>query len=304
MNKKITQSTSHFFMIEPVCFYPKSNSSDNSKQQNNLNSSEENKKIQQKAHKEHSEFRKLLSSNDLTVFCAFGNENSPNDLFCNNWVSTHSDGTYNIYPLLNTNRRVERRKYLIKEFENSYKLKQNFSLFEKQEKFLESTNSMVLDRVNKICYAARSAHTDESLVKHWCQLMQYEPVIFDCSYPKEIGNYHTNIVMFLGTQVTALYLDGIPEEQRNLITNTITRTNKKIIDLSYEQILSFNGNCIEAISTKGYLYLIMSKNAFNSFTSIQKNLLKRHYHKLLYSDLSTIEKHGRGSARSLLLELF
>ena len=48
----------------------------------------------------------------------------------------------------------------------------------------------------------------------------------------------------------------------------------------------------------------MSEQAYNAYTQEQKNNLLQYVDSILYSDISTIEKYGGGSARCMLLELF
>ena len=49
----------------------------------------------------------------------------------------------------------------------------DFTEFEDHDKYLEGTGSMVLDRKNKICYAAISERTDEQAVLQWCDVFDY-----------------------------------------------------------------------------------------------------------------------------------
>ena len=54
----------------------------------------------------------------------------------------------------------------------------------------------------------------------------------------------------------------------------------------------------------GNLLLAMSTAAFNAYTELQKEKIKKHFKKIVHSDISTIEKYGGGSARCMLAELF
>jgi len=205
--------------------------------------------------------------------------------------------------MLAPNSRIERRQDIIKQFEQQYTLNKDFSAMESREQFLESTGSLVLDRVNNIAYAARSPRTDDHLVQEWCRHMGYEPVLFDCLNPEGVAEYHTNVVMFVGTTIAALYTAGIPEHQRAHVVSRLQNSHT-VIELTYQQVQNFCGNALEVCSRTGQRYLIMSQAAYTAFTPAQKAMLSKTYDKLLYSDLSTIETYGGGSARCLLLELF
>ena len=50
--------------------------------------------------------------------------------------------------------------------------------FEKENKFLEGTGSMVLDRENKICYAAVSERTHHNLLIEFCSKTEFELISF------------------------------------------------------------------------------------------------------------------------------
>ena len=62
--------------------------------------------------------------------------------------------------MLALNRRKERNSELINFFDKHYKLYLDFTYGEKENKFLESTGSLVLDRVNSRAYAVKSPRTN------------------------------------------------------------------------------------------------------------------------------------------------
>ena len=66
------------------------------------------------------------------------------------------------------------------------------------DKFLEGTGSMILDRENKLCYAAISIRTDEQAVIQFCDEFGYEPVCFTANQDvngERLAIYHTNVMM-------------------------------------------------------------------------------------------------------------
>src|SRR5208283_2100409 len=88
----------------------------------------------------------------------------PDAIFPNNWVSFHRDGTVVLYPMLAPNRRAERREDVVQQVtrEGGYGASRTVDLThrENQAQFLEGTGSMVLDRANRLAYAALSPRTD------------------------------------------------------------------------------------------------------------------------------------------------
>ena len=59
------------------------------------------------------------------------------------------------------NRRRERNDEIINFFNEHYHLHLDFTYAEKENKYLESTGSLVLDRVNRRVYAAKSSRTND-----------------------------------------------------------------------------------------------------------------------------------------------
>ena len=52
---------------------------------------------------------------------------------------------------------------------------------EAEQKYLEGTGSLVLDRVRRVAYACASPRTHPELVAEWAQELQYEPVVFQAA---------------------------------------------------------------------------------------------------------------------------
>ena len=50
--------------------------------------------------------------------------------------------------------------------------------------------------------------------------------------------------------------------------------------------------------------LAMSSRAYFALDAEQKDILLKHYKKIIHSDLATIEKYGGGSARCMLSNYF
>ena len=267
--------------------------------------STDNDRVQKKSLYEHDKLRHLLEEHHIKITSLNGQVNTPDDIFCNNWLSTHEDKTFILYPMLSKNRRLERRQDIISLITQTYTLTSDLTDFEEQNVFLESTGSLVLDRVNKIAYAVRSPRTHDYLVQLFCKKKGYTPVIFDCQSPEGFPEYHTNVVMFIGSHIAAIYTGGIPINQRNTVLSYLEKSHH-VLNLSYEQIKHFCGNALEVSSTQSChkQYLIMSEKAYNSYTAEQKDILNMSYHKILRSPLDTIETYGGGSARCLLCELF
>ena len=211
--------------------------------------------------------------------------------------------------MFSKNRRKERREDIITDLQKRYNVKNIIDLtsYEKENKFLEGTGSMVFDRKNKICYASISERTDKTLVEIVCNNLGYQKKIF-ASY-QSINNrrqliYHTNVIMNIAENYAIICLDSIDDKtDRNMVVNSLIDSGKKIIEISEDQLNNFAGNMLQVINKRGEKLLVMSKCAYKSLQLSQVEKIES-YNKIIYSDLDTIETLGGGSARCMLAENF
>src|SRR5882762_11651458 len=107
----------------------------------------------------------------------------PDAIFPNNWVSFHYDGTVALYPMLAPNRRWERRDEVLEQVVRSggFRVTRTVDLThrESEEKYLEGTGSLVLDRVHRMAYACSSPRTDLDVLGEFAQLLDYDLMTFD-----------------------------------------------------------------------------------------------------------------------------
>ncbi|MEL7246832.1 MAG: arginine deiminase-related protein [Bacteroidota bacterium] len=227
-------------------------------------------------------------------------------VFPNNWFSTHSEGTIITYPMYAPMRRMERRPDVISKLRKRFGYKKLIALEgrEEEERFLESTGSMILDRDNEIVYACRSIRTDEGLLDEFALWMGYEKVIFESYDQNGLPIYHTNVMMALGVDFCVICLDSIRDAvQRREVTDHLTATGKEIVAITIAQMAAFAGNMLQVRGKEDETYLAMSSRAYQSLTPEQIEQLQRHT-KLLHSSLHTIETYGGGSARCMMAEIF
>jgi len=302
------QITNNIMMIEPVSFnYNTETAINNYYQINNTALSKE--EIQQKALKEFKEFVSLLRSKNINVIVFKDTENpkTPDSIFPNNWISFHIDGEIVLYPMYAKNRRLERRNDIIQKLRDDFIVKKinDFSYYENQELYLEGTGSMILDRENKICYAAISDRTNKNIVNDFCNQLNFKPILFTSNQDvrgKRLAIYHTNVMMCITTNFAIVCLDSIDcNEEKDRVIDILNETKKEIISISEEQTNKFAGNMLEVEGDKKYL--VMSKSAYSCLTENQIKKINK-YCEILYSDLSTIEDYGGGSARCMMAEIF
>jgi hypothetical protein len=298
------QSTSHLLMIRPVNFGYNEETAESNAFQNKDKNQEE---VQAKALAEFNGFVSILRKNgvDVTVVDDNPQPYTPDSIFPNNWVSFHSDGNIFLYPMQAENRRLERREDIIADLEDNFKVHhiEDLSRFEVENKFLEGTGSMVLDRVNKIAYACLSPRTDKDVLDVFCEQSGYTSVCFDAADEHGKAIYHTNVLMCVGSKFAVICLDSIPNpHERILVSESLISNQKEIIDISFAQMNQFAGNMLEVKSQLNETLIVMSESAFKSLKAEQIATLEK-YGKLVYADIHTIENNGGGSARCMMAEV-
>ena len=231
---------------------------------------------------------------------------TPDSIFPNNWVSTHTNGTLCLYPMYAENRRAERKSSVIEFLQSNYKIENTLDLtdLEKEGIFLEGTGSMVLDHQNKIAYGCLSERLDKEAFISWCDKMQFKPITFKAVDDKAQPIYHTNVLMCMGNQFVVICLDSIPNEQeRQMLLDSFARTNKEVIEISQDQLNHFAGNMLQVFDITEKPHLIMSEQAYKSLHTAQLKSLEK-YNPILPISIPTIEALGGGSTRCMMAEIY
>jgi len=204
------------------------------------------------------------------------------------------------------NRRAERKQHVLDAVKKKFPVLNMIDLttYETENIFLEGTGSMVLDRENKIAYACISARTDIKVLKAFCDKMSYTPCTFTATDAGGAEIYHTNVMMCVADKYVVICLDAIENlKERKHIIATIENIGKEIIDISVEQMNRFAGNMLQLQTKKGEKVLVMSEQAFACLTYEQIAALEK-FNRIVYSDLTSIETNGGGSARCMIAEIF
>ncbi|MCB9990761.1 MAG: hypothetical protein H6867_05210 [Rhodospirillales bacterium] len=294
------QSTGHLLLIEPEVFYANPETMDTNVYQ--AEEDETQDAIFKRALAEFRGFRDMLVENRVAVTTVRGETGCPDHLFPN-WISTHTGKQMIVYPMLNDNRRKERSPAMMSFFESLYETAFDFTSFENESKFLESTGSLCIDRVNGVAYAALSGRTTEEMVRLWSEKTGYDVVIFETESHTGKPVYHTDLVMWIGTEVAAICADCIKEKYRADVLARLRQTHE-VIELSLDELKAFCGNSLEILNADGDRMLVMSEMAYHGLAEAQKEKYRQFFTKLLYAPIPTIEKYGGGSARCLIMELF
>lgn len=304
------QNTNTVLMIEPVAFGFNPETAVNNYFQQNVELLDLS--IQTLAFSEFTEMVAKLRANGINVIVITDTlePHTPDSIFPNNWVSFHGEGQVVLYPMFAKNRRSERRNdildYLINLGCNIENI-DDFTYWENNDLFLEGTGSMVLDRVNRIAYAALSDRTDKSVFLQFCKVFEFEPISFSAFHSvnnNRLPIFHTNILLTVADKYAVICSESIDSEQeRNIVLDKLKESGKEIIQITEKQLNDFAGNMIQLKNEKDDLFLVMSQSAYDSLTKDQIEKLKE-YNKLIVCDIPTIEKIGGGSVKCMMAEIF
>ncbi len=301
------QTSSSVLMIRPVRFQSNPQTAQSNRfQQQDLSSSDDG--IHETALAEFDNFVATLEAVgiDVVVFDDTLEPHTPDSIFPNNWLSMHADGTAVLYPMMASNRRPERRADILGSLssDHGFRIERTVDLssFEAEEKYLEGTGSIVLDRANHIAYACLSARTDADLLGEFARRMDYELVVFDATGEDGAAIYHTNVMLCIGVDFAVICSASIKEEQRRAVLDRLRATGHEVVDISHAQMARFAGNMLELKSANGGRILAMSSQALNSLTAEQRKTLSSRAH-IVAASIDSIEKSSGGSVRCMLAEI-
>lgn len=303
------QITNTVLMIRPVRFRMNEQTAVNNYFQEKIDT--ENQQINHQAQQEFDTFVQKLRLVGVKVIVVddIYEQNTPDSVFPNNWISFHQNGNVALYPMFAENRRRERREDILDKIEAEGFLIENvydYTSAEQENIFLEGTGVMVLDRINRKAYCALSPRADEDLFIEFCEDFEYTPIIFHAYQQvddKQALIYHTNVMMAVGDTFAVICADSITDkkERKNVLAH-LKDDKKEIIYITTQQMEHFAGNMLQ-VQGDNSTYLVMSDAAYQSLTPAQINQLEQHT-KILHTNLTTIETCGGGSARCMLAEVF
>ncbi|MBK9150054.1 MAG: amidinotransferase [Saprospiraceae bacterium] len=301
------QITNHILMIRPAHFGYNEETAQNNAFQTKTEAIDFSK-LEATARQEFDQMVDLLQSKGINVIVIEDTDQpvKPDAVFPNNWISFHENGSIITYPMYAKNRRIERREDIIEKVGQHFNIKNRYSFefYEDEDLFLEGTGSMILDRPNKIVYACLSPRTDATLIDKFNVLMGYRSCIFRSVDRSGKDIYHTNVMMALGEDFVVICMESIPDEDsRKELRSLFENTGKQIIEINYAQMEAFAGNMLEVLGSNDKRYLVMSRTAYDSLTNEQIQTLSA-LTNILAVPIPNIEKHGGGSVRCMMAEIF
>lgn len=306
----VRQITNTILMIRPVGFRMNEETAINNYFQEEVALTKEN--VNTQAQKEFDTFVEKLRAVGVRVIVEDDvlENDTPDSIFPNNWVSFHKSGTVGLYPMFAENRRRERREEIMDRLEeegfviNAF---MDYTSAEDEEVFLEGTGSILIDRENKKAYCALSPRADEDLFIEFCEDFECDPVVFTANQTvndTRMPIYHTNVMMALGEHLAVICLDAIDDKkERKGVIRQIRETKKEILEITEAQMHQFAGNMLQVLGVNDKRYMVMSTAAHESLRPDQIKMIEK-YSEILSSDLTIIETCGGGSARCMMAEVF
>jgi hypothetical protein len=230
----------------------------------------------------------------------------PDAIFPNNWVSFHRDGTVTLYPMLAPNRRWERRDEVLQQVvrQGGFRVSRTVDLThrESEDKYLEGTGSVVLDRVHRVAYACSSPRTDLDVLGEFAQQLDYELMTFDAVDAAAAVIYHTNVLMAIGTGFAIICSESIVNgSHRAAVLSKLRSTGHIVVDITLAQMAQFAANVLELVAPNGKL-IALSTTALSCLAPAQRRALESQA-TLIAAAIPTIERIGGGGVRCMLAEI-
>ena len=230
----------------------------------------------------------------------------PDALFPNNWVTFHSDGTIVLYPMATAARRLERNVDAMTSLLRSsgFEVRRLLDLtgHEQQERFLEGTGSLILDRPRRQAYASLSGRTDRDVIAEFDEQLDYSTMVFEAADASGRPIYHTNVLMSLGTRFAVLCTEAVDPAARAALTAEIEASGRTLIEVDLDQMGRFACNLIELRNRDGDPVIAMSQAALEAFRPDQLRKLDS-FGELVAAPIPTIETVGGGSVRCMIADI-
>ena len=233
----------------------------------------------------------------------------PDAVFPNNWFGTDEEGSVHIFPMKTENRRAETLQIdkvlgLLESAGFEVDREMNWEEILGKGVVLEGTGSLILDRVNRVVYAALSERTQKEAVLKFAKIMRMQAVLFHTQSSVGKEYYHTNVVMSIGEKMAVVCLECIPDEKERQMVKAKLSEHHHVIEISGEQLeKGFCGNLLQVKDEMERPVSVLSSTAFDSLTTQQIEEMKK-FGKLIPIHIPTIEYVGGGSIRCMMAEIF
>lgn len=226
-------------------------------------------------------------------------------IFANNWFTTLAPPDVNVKtlilcPMKHSTRRLEKREEFISVLSQEYPNIIDLSYFESENKFLEGTGSMAIDRKNHQIFLSLSDRSSEAVLNALISAINaisshvWKGVTFRSFDESNFPIYHTNVVLSFTPLTAIINISSIEEESREKVISSLTGYN--ICEISHSDTKKFAGNVEVLFSPK--------HNEEIAFVSKKAEGILNFDCRIEYVDIGDIEDIGGGSTQCMLGKLF
>jgi len=131
--------------------------------------------------------------------------------------------------------------------------------------------------------------------------------LFGALDARGIPIYHTNVVMNIGARMAVVALENIDVADRKRVAARLNATHE-LLPIDNEEMAAFAGNVLELGTWDEYLgdmrILVMSATAQRALPAHKYARLYTSVDAVLAVPIDIIERHGGGSVRCMLAEVF
>ena len=206
----------------------------------------------QKSSKEFHNLKNIIESKGIKVTAMKGSKDCPDHIFPN-WFITFSNKTMQIFSMLAPNRRIEKKPHMIEHLSKTYQLTDDMSHLEEKEIFLNQPAVWFLIELIDVFMLVYLQGQMQFNLYCGVKKIDFELVLFETESHTGSAIYHTDVMMFVGTEIIGICFDVIKSEYRDFVKEKVNRYHK-ILELSSNQILNFCGNAIEAKNSENELF--------------------------------------------------
>jgi hypothetical protein len=294
----LMQFTCEVVMIQPVSFgFNEETGADNAF----MNRSESTLYISQMQ-----QYKSTLESYGiLTHYWEHPDPAAKDCIFANNWFTTISPPfttvrTLILCPMRHPSRRLERRPEFVQRLSQSYPNLIDLTFFEQQNKHLEGTGSMVIDRKHKQILMSVSERSSVEVLQYLVEKLneisehRWTAVWFASRDERGQPIYHTNIVLALTPKKAVVNMESIDEGDREKVRRALE--GYEIVEIGFGEMRKFAGN-VEVL----YSPILKEEVAF---VSKRAEGIYDLGCRTEYVDISEIEDIGGGSTQCMLAKLF
>jgi len=180
---------------------------------------------------------------------------------------------------------------------------------EQENEFIESTGCLIFDNNNRKIYCCLSERATVKALNVFMETINkyskepFELVPFKSTDRNDKPIYHTNCMMAMLKDHAVVCLSSIKDLNERIKVKALLEENRRIIDISFQEMENFCGNVINVRNKSDETVLIMSRSAQKGFSKKSMQSLKKSY-KIIAPDVYTIEKIGGGSVRCMAGEFY